>query len=271
MDTIFGYLTLYCKLKSSNFRKFFNSVHPDANLVTFVEGSIKDGQLLDPSEYDNSRPVEEGHFFIGANAPELPFVLEAPYKKLSILSFLTGHITNSKYVSQITDLDEPVDELTSPAKLLLRINNISASHGPDNDDESDKNNYTNLIRQKILPNIEGSWEGTILYHASKPSFILHSSQQAMQLHLVYFDGVYALVWSNSKDYLDKLWAFINNTNYNNRIYVSRNTLGGKTLMVIHPIYAISKFKRAYTSSKKYSEQLLAFPIMERYLSKTSVA
>jgi hypothetical protein len=266
VDIVFGYLTLYCKIKTDRFRKFFNAVHPEMPLTTFVEGSIKDGQLLDPSDYDNTKPVEEGHFFIGSNASELPFVLEAPYKKLSILSFITGNITNSKYISQMTDLPEPTEQLVSPAKLLLRINNISAS----SDEEEDKHNYTHLIKQKVLPNIEGSWNGTILYHASKPSFILHSSEKNLHLHLVYFDGVYALVWSNSKEYLDKLWSFINDTNYNNRIYVSRNTLEGKTLLVIHPIYAISKFKRAYTSGKKYSEQLLAFPIMEKYLAKTAI-
>lgn len=266
MDIVYGYLVLFAKLKTDRFRKFFNAVQEDTMLSKFLEGSIRENKILDPSTYDSSKAVEEGHFFIGTNCAELPFILEAPYKKLSILSFLIGDITNSNYINQVTDIHNPTDSLAGPAKLLLRINNIS----PLNDEGEEKSNYTHLIKQKILPNIEGNWEGTILYFASKPSFILHSSNKVMHLHLVYFDGVYALVWSNSKIYLDKLWEFIEKTNYNNRVYVSKNMLEGKKLYVLHPIYAISKFKRAYSSSKKYSEALLSFPIMERYVSKTAL-
>lgn len=190
--------------------------------------------------------------------------LPIPARYSNIYSCVSGTITNADEVSKFTGLVEPNDDSQAPAKLLARLN--STKH----DEMETEGNYADLVKSRVVNMLRGVWAVTMAYtNPSKTSFVIASQHKNVYFYFVYSKDTYALIWSDREDLYQDLCASDEFFVYcmcvmDSGSDVDQDTLANGKLLVIHPLFLVTKWKRWKTT---YKDSLPAVAALERYLIK----
>lgn len=164
---------------------------------------------------------------------------------------------------------KPDEETIVPSKSLAMLTYTSTKEVAKTFNESllklneqktnEKKPYKELIAQNIYNDMPRHLLSTAFLFGKHPLFILSSKQQEIYLWLVFYKGVYMLMWSDDANYLLSLDL------PQKDVFSVPYTLKG--LLVLQPMYLITKFNATLASIKNKNNRVLAFTFALNYLNR----
>lgn len=273
----YGYIVLAVADKqtaksSVHFRGYFdNAISMKEQVV--LQGNCYEGVLENVESHATlDTPLKAGSFFLCGDDKEQPQTAYIIERSSTLISFLSGEITNAEKISRDTNIIDRDKYVAGGAvthshvKLFVRMNNLKEgfSENPDVED-----NFAARVKRKIISKLDGnSWNFVLANLGPLSTFILASSRDSdLRLHVVYFDGIYAVFFTNSHSIFKSIITEISASTYKNRLFCGNNLMAENTLCVMHCYLLLNNFSKWYKMYRQKADTLLVIPSIERYLSK----
>lgn len=203
-----------------------------------------------------------GVFLLGNSQSDEMYSISIPSRGSTAATWLNGSITNTGEIDEFTGLTDPGLSAPgfAPSKLLVKLN--STKHPSL---EVTDSNYADLVKKRVIDNIEGTWSLMLAYltMSSRSRITLASRNKDIYFHLAYRNKYYVLFWTDSVSLFDTLksaGAFI----------YSMAPLSQGGVLVMHPLYLVSKWKKWRQKYANEAGPLVAVSILEGYLSRIVV-
>jgi hypothetical protein len=243
--TVFGYVVLSALRNGDQFSQFFQ-VQDYLQNYRVIEGDCHTSTLYDATCELNSSRYQRGYFYLCTDATDQPKTLHLPNRNASIVSVMTGNVTNADYLRRVrSDLWEVEDDQLA-AVLLAKLNRNVVG----------KQSYATQIDNSLLTYLQGDWCSILLSLASPMTFVLASGlPDALVVHCVYLDGVYAVVFSNDVGWLPVVQERIQTAGKSGKLFVVTCNMVDVRLVTLNWTFLISKFHR-WCNSLLPEERLL---------------
>ena len=190
-----------------------------------------------------------------------------PSRSALIVAATVGQIDNEQELLaqvEINDFSNQGSHLI-PAKMLARINRVDST-------ENDVSNYRQLIHDRVYKKIEGNFATQLAYLSPKPSFILLTRGTPIFIFLVYYQGLFILMWGTEQNLLQNFEQFLR-INYSKDSYFSfccpLLTLVDSVL-VLCPSFLVSKVKKWKEAYRQKGGSILIAANLKSYLDRVSV-
>lgn len=185
----------------------------------------------------------KGSFVLGNSAPERNdyYEMSIPAKASSVCTWYSGEFTSMDSVNAFTGFTD--DSVASPGycptKLLLRLN--SAKHEEEKDDASatSQDNYLGLVKTRVYDHLHGAFAFCTAYMSvgSRSRILIGSRYKDVYFMFVSNENMKAIVWTDRCGYLYE-------TLKENKFFSYGMTpMTPNSIMVIHPQYTVSKWKK----------------------------
>lgn len=218
-------------------RKMFDTLNVDEDIIPALE-------------HVNANWSAKPHaFVIGSNS--VPSSVTIPNRSADIFSWVQGIVNH-------------LQGEMAPIKHLLYINHDSTN------ESSEKKNYTALLADKVCSNIPGKWDLCMSYIGTRSVFVLASRNVSLNLWLVFFDGVFFLLWSTNASAIDQIEYDIGKYAASNkeRFFQKSISIPVNNVLSLHPLYLVSKFARKMSSyPSKARGNLLICNFVTGYLQR----
>ncbi len=248
MSTTTGYLILRGN-EDKLFKKALDSILTDC--PTYIIGNSLIGEYKQTPDLET--PLVTGLYTISG----VPSLIPIPSRGSVSAAWVSGSILNTDEIDKFTNItdSEYNSESYAPAKLLVKLN--STKHTP-----SEESNYTDLVKNRVFNNLRGKWAITLAYLSKRPLIVLMQNMCDTYFHIVYDEHNLAIVWSNEEGItqsLDKEKVFVYHV----------TPLHDKHILILHPLYLISKVKKWSMRFKTMGGRLMVIAALERYLSRNA--
>lgn len=245
----------------------------DIDDLTALLGKVFDSKQVTHCSLDKSmvktEPLAEiasftpGTFLLASSLlSENLYSIAIPSRGSTAATWLNGTITNTEEINGFTGIhdDSLSDQGYAPSKLLVKLN--SSRHSTEEETDA---NYALLVKKRVTDKLEGVWSLMLAYltMSSRSRIILASRNKDIYLHLAYNRKYFVLFWSDSAELFDTLkqgGAFV----------YSMAPLSRDGVLVLHPMYLVSKWKKWRQKYTGDAGPLMAVSILEGYLSRITV-
>lgn len=192
--------------------------------------------------------VEDYRYMIFGQTPAS--ILNIPNRSSSIGMWLEGDAFSE-------------DRFQDPIKLLVRLN-----YSEDNGFNTERRNYTELVADRVMRRLPAPrWAMTLLYAGVKPSFILSSKRMDLHMWVMFYNGVYFLLWSTRTDAVKYIESTLDGIQANHLLAIPLE-FGTNKLVTLHPLYLVSKF---HNNTRKYQDsgdrRLLSCRYLQNYVNR----
>ena len=208
------------------------------------------------------KEINSGFFVIGNRIDtEKSYPIAIPMKGSSAIAWFNGFVANKDEISTFTGMPDHKEDGYSPAKLLIKLN--SNKHP---DLSGLELNYTKLIKERVVSKLTGIYSMTLAYLTmnNRSRIILATKMKDMYFYLAYTNDYYVLFWTDEHSLFNSL------KNTGAFIY-GMTPLSNDGILVIHPIFLISKWRKWRAKNSKSSGSLKAVSILESYLARNTVS
>lgn len=190
-----------------------------------------------------------------------------PSRNVFIVAATTGQIDNEQELLDQVAINDPSNQGSHllPAKLLARINRADST-------ENDVSNYRQLIYERVYKKIEGNFAAQLAYISPKPSFILLNRGVPIFIFLVYYRGLFILVWSTEQNLLQDFERFLK-VNYDKDSYFSfccPLLVSLDSVLVLCPSFLVPKLRKWKQVYKEKGGSILIAANLKSYLDKIAV-
>jgi hypothetical protein len=242
---------------------FFNAP-PEWTALSYLEGNSYRGQTFENGASMTDKPYAAGDFFFASKDSDQPKLMDVPNRSTVVVSFMDGVLENPDEITKLTGVAEG-PEGHEIVKLLTMLNSSDLKQS---EEQKDLNFYAK-VENRLVRNVKGRVSYCLANINPSPVIVLGSTIRELRMNIVFFDGVWALVFTNDSSMVNELIRGIHYTPLKNRIFIGRNILQKKDFCVLHMIHMLSNFKHWYKTFEGRSESLLTVPSMEKYLTKRS--
>lgn len=129
-------------------------------------------------------------------------------------------------------------------------------------------NYTELMRSKVFEPQSGKYAVCIGYFSRHPRIVLATRQMELYAWVVFYNGVYAFVFSTSKNYIDLIKQGLDKARKND-VFALPVELMPNSVTVIHPLYWITKFNKVFNSVKTPGSKLTITTYFREYILRST--
>jgi hypothetical protein len=130
--------------------------------------------------------------------------------------------------------------------------------------KEEKSNYARTVREKIFELQTGKYAVCLGYFSRHPRIILSTRNMEIYSWIVHYNGVYSFVWSTDHSYMDRVKNTLEAVKQNELFYLNI-PLESVSLLVVHPLYWITKFNKVLNSMKSGSSKLSITTYFKNYL------
>lgn len=190
-----------------------------------------------------------------------------PSRSAFIVAATIGQIDNEQELLDQVEINDPSNQGSHllPAKLLARVNRVDPT-------ESDAGNYRQIIHERVYQKIKGNFASQLAYISPKPSLILLCSSIPIYISLVYYKGLFTLLWSTEQTLLQSLESFLR-VNYSKDSYFSfccPLLTMTDSVLVICPLFLVPKLRKWKQVYKEKGGSILLAANLKSYLSRILV-
>lgn len=221
----------------------------------FVYGNSKEG-AVDFRVISADTPRAEAVAHIAQKLPIEPFALllcgdapqtmHVPTRNTTVALWNQGHSHPGfrKMIEQLVQLNkEPVD---------------------------DRTNYAKLVRERVFDHQLGKYSVCLAYFSRHPRIVLATRNMEVYCWIVSYNGVYSFIWSTDSNYMEQVRGHLEQTKQNELFYLEVQ-LNRKSLLVVHPLYWVTKFNKVFTQARSQPASKINLPAYFRnYLLRMSL-
>lgn len=261
----YGVLILKTRYSKSKFPDFF--FKPSRLISKKGTSRVIEGNAFSHVLKTEETPLVEGDFILISNDSEQPAVIDVPSKNKTMMCCFDGSVSNIQQISESTGYNQL--EFSKPSFVPLKL---SIGYTSSNTDIGEESVVEQLYRKIVLP-IKGDFSFTALHLGTKSRFLIARSdlKQPLYMYIVFFDGVYALIWANNVKCIDTIIDTIKETSFIPRLFfLPVNLLEGKLMYVIHPYYLIRKFQGWVRTYSSFSDSILVISALVRYITSAAI-
>jgi hypothetical protein len=128
----------------------------------------------------------------------------------------------------------------------------------------EQTNYAALVKEKVFQPQGGKYAVCLGYFSKHPRLILATKQMQLYTWVVYYNDVYFYVWSVDPSFMDRVKALLDKVQQNDLFY-AEVPLDNASLLVIHPLYWITKFNKVYSNLMQGPNRLTIVSYFRNYL------
>jgi hypothetical protein len=222
---------------------------------SFVFGNSKEGEVdFRTVTKDTPRTEAIAHLaqklaiepFALMIAGDAPRTMHVPTRNTTVALWNQGHSHPGfgRMIEQLVQLNrEPVDE---------------------------KTNYAQLVRERVFEHQAGKYSVCLAYFSRHPRIVLATRNMEVYCWIVSFNGVYVFVWSTDADYMQRVRATLDHAKQNELFYLDIQ-LNRRSLLVVHPLYWVTKFNKVFATVVKQPGNKVNLPSYFRnYLLRMSI-
>lgn len=132
-----------------------------------------------------------------------------------------------------------------------------------------KSNYASLVRERVFLPQGGKYATCLGYFSKHPRLILSTKNMQIYTWVVYYNGVYVFLWSTDPNYMDRVRSQLEPTKQND-LFALDVPLDTVSLLVIHPLFWVTKFNKVFTSIQNGSNKLTITSYFRNYLLRQSL-
>lgn len=129
-------------------------------------------------------------------------------------------------------------------------------------------NYAGAVRTRIFDSQAGKYAVCLGYFSRHPRIVLATRNMEIYSWIVHYNGVYAFVWSTDSTYMDRVKHKLVTVKQNDLFYMDIR-LDSVSLLVVHPVYWITKFNKVLHTMKSGSSRLSITAYFKNYLLRMS--
>jgi hypothetical protein len=107
------------------------------------------------------------------------------------------------------------------------------------------------------------------YFSRHPRIILSTRNMELYTWIVYYNGVYSFIWSTDKDYMDRVKSKLEPIKQNELFYLEV-PLHNRSLLVVHPLFWITKFNKVLNSLRSGATRLVITSYFRNYLLRMNL-
>lgn len=134
---------------------------------------------------------------------------------------------------------------------------------------SEKANYAKLVRERVFDTQGGKYAVCLGYFSRHPRIVLATRNMEIYTWIVYYNGVYSFVWSTDKYYMDRVKALLEPIKQNELFYLDIE-MDNRSLLVVHPLFWITKFNKVMNSLKGGATRLVITSYFRNYLLRMNL-
>jgi hypothetical protein len=134
---------------------------------------------------------------------------------------------------------------------------------------SEKANYAKLVRERVFDTQGGKYAVCLGYFSRHPRIVLATRNMEIYTWIVYYNGVYSFVWSTDKYYMDRVKSLLEPIKQNELFYLDIE-MDNRSLLVVHPLFWITKFNKVMNSLKGGATRLVITSYFRNYLLRMNL-
>lgn len=134
-----------------------------------------------------------------------------------------------------------------------------------------KVNYAELVRDRVFGKQLGKFAVCLGYFSRHPRVVLATRNMEIYTWIVHYNDVYAFVWSTDPHYMDRVKEPMD-ANQQNALFYLPVEMKPRSLLVIHPLFWITKFNKVLNASKTKANtpRLTITSYMRNYLMRMNM-
>lgn len=134
---------------------------------------------------------------------------------------------------------------------------------------TEKANYAKLVRERVFDSQGGKYAVCLGYFSRHPRIILATRSMEIYTWIVYYNGVYSFMWSTDRNYMDRVKAQLEPIKQNELFYLDIE-MDNRSLLVVHPLFWITKFNKVMSSLKGGATRLVITSYFRNYLLRMNL-
>lgn len=187
-------------------------------------------------------PIQPFSLIIIGDSPE---ITNLPTRDATVGVWSQGHIDGG---------------FQKPADLLIHLNREVFPQ---------KINYTRVLRERVIEPLQGKFAMCIGYFSRHPRLVLATQNMELYTWIMYYNDVYMFVWSTDLLFVDRIKKSLAYERRNELFALSIH-LDNRSMIVIHPMYWISKFNKVLKLLPGRDSRLLITSYFRNYLLRQSI-
>lgn len=134
---------------------------------------------------------------------------------------------------------------------------------------TEKANYAKLVRERVFDVQQGKYAVCLGYFSRHPRIILATRNMEIYTWIVYYNGVYSFMWSTDRDYMNRVKQQLEPIKQNELFYLDIE-MDSRSLLVVHPLFWITKFNKVMSSLKGGATRLVITSYFKNYLLRMNL-
>lgn len=133
----------------------------------------------------------------------------------------------------------------------------------------EKANYAKLVRERVFDTQGGKYVVSLGYFSKHPRVVLATRNMELYTWIVYYNGVYSFIWSTDSLYMERVKEQLDTVKQNELFYLEIR-LDNRSLLVVHPLFWITKFNRVMNNLKGGATRLVVTSYMRNYILRMNL-
>ena len=130
-------------------------------------------------------------------------------------------------------------------------------------------NYTELMRAKVFEPQSGKYAVCLGYFSRHPRIVLATKNMELYAWVVFYNGVYAFVFSTNRQYIEMVKQGLE-TARRNDVFALPVELPANHVTVVHPLYWVTKFNKVFNSIKSSGSRLMITTYLREYILRNTI-
>lgn len=133
----------------------------------------------------------------------------------------------------------------------------------------EKSNYARLLRERIFERQTGKYAACLGYFSRHPRIVLATRNMEIYSWIVYYNQVYCYVWSTDPSHMHSVRDSLDSIKQNELFYLEIG-LENRSLLVVHPLFWITKFNKVLNAFKGGASKLIITSWARNYILRMAV-
>lgn len=226
----------------------------DNSSYSLVYGDAQHGNM-EFRDVTTETPVSESMAHIAQKFPIRPFSLllmgdspatmHVPARSTTVALWNQGHCSHG---------------FNRMIEMLVQLNR---------EPQVEKSNYARLVRERVFEPQTGKYAVCMGYFSRHPRIILATRSMEIYSWIVCYNNVYSYVWSTNRYYMDSIKEGLDTVKQNELFYMEIG-LENRSLLVIHPLFWITKFNKVMNAFNGGGSKLLITSWMRNYVLRMAI-
>lgn len=221
---------------------------------TMVYGDAQHGEV-DFREVEATQPRTEAIAHIAQKLPIKPFSMlicgDFPH---------TMHVPTRSTTVALWSQGQTTPSFQKMIETLIQLNR---------EPSLEKANYAKLVRERVFESQGGKYAVCLGYFSKHPRIILSTRNMELYTWIVFYNNVYSFIWSTDRNYMDRVKSKLEPIKQNELFYLEV-PLHNRSLLVVHPLFWITKFNKVLNSLRSGATRLVITSYFRNYLLRMNL-